>query len=245
MDAYTDDALLGFYEAAIGPLHNPTEDWLADALVWIRRIVVAENLTDATSMAVAWTGEAPVEVRVMAEKLRAAAGHEVPVAAPTAPGDPRVVHIKDVEPQHLSKGRHFDSQFRRLSAATGGVKLGCSMYEVKPGKRAFPFHAHYGIEEAIFILAGEGTLRLGETEMVVRGGTYAAFPPGADAAHQIINTGTTVLRYLCLSSGADPEVVIYPDSGKIMAMAGGWPPEVRMVAKQGESLDYWDGEDIG
>ena len=124
------------------------------------------------------------------------------------------------------------------------MKLGCSLYEVAPGKRAFPFHAHHGTEEAIFILAGEGTLRLGDGEHVVGAGTYAAFPPGADAAHQLINTGTTTLRYLCLSSKADPDVVTYPDSGKTLASAGG-DSGVRIMARFVNNLGYWDGEDVG
>ena len=241
MESYTDDDLLRFYEAALGPLHNPTDDWLADALVWIRRIVVADSVEKAISMAVAWTGESPQDVRELALKLREAAG-KAPPPPPAEPADSRIVNADTVKQEHLRHGRTFGSTFQRLSDAAGGEKLGCSLYEVAPGKRAFPFHAHYGMEEAIYVLEGEGTLRLGEGEFAVRAGTYAAFPPGPDAPHQLINTGTTPLRYLCLSSGSGPEVVVYPDSGKVLAAAGGWPPKVRVIARLGENLGYWDGE---
>lgn len=39
--------------------------------------------------------------------------------------------------------------------------IGTSLYKLLPGNKAFPFHCHYGNEEAIFILSGNGTLRLG------------------------------------------------------------------------------------
>ena len=58
-------------------------------------------------------------------------------------------------------GDKFHSRHRRLGKATGGERLGCSLYEVDPGKTAFPFHFHHAIEEAIYLLSGSGTLRLG------------------------------------------------------------------------------------
>ena len=242
MDSYTDDELIGFYETAIGPLHNPSPDWLADALVWLRRIVTAASTQEAATAASMWTGETPREMAEFAEQLRAAAGKAAPPPEPAAAADSRIVHVNDIQSETIAHGHKYSSQYRSLSMAAGGVKLGCSLYEVAPGKRAFPFHAHYGIEEAIFILSGEGTLRLGAEEFQVRAGTYTAFPPGPDAAHQLINTGSTTLRYLCLSSGSDPEVVIYPDTGKVMALAGGWPPKIRLIGREADNLGYWDDE---
>ncbi|MFT5681520.1 MAG: putative cupin superfamily protein [Myxococcota bacterium] len=245
MHSFTDDELIGFYEAALGPLHNPTEDWLADALVWLRRIVAAESMEDAVQAAAVWTGESTREAAGLAEKLRAVAGRPVPAPRPVTQTDPRVVHIGDVKYETMSRGSKFSSRSQHLSAATSAEKLGCTLYEVAPGKRAFPFHAHYGIEEALFVLSGKGTLRLGKSRIPVRAGSYAAFPPGPGTAHQLINTGTTTLRYLCISSGADPEVVVYPDSNKVMASAGGSPPKVRIIARANENLGYWDDEDVG
>ena len=54
-----------------------------------------------------------------------------------------------------------------------------------------------------------------------------------------------MLRYLCLSTSSDPEVVVYPDSGKVAAIAGGWPPETRHIGRLGEGVGYYDGEDTG
>lgn len=40
-------------------------------------------------------------------------------------------------------------------------------------------------------------------------------PPGPAFAHQLVNTGKTVLRYLCISANMTPDVCFYPDSGKV------------------------------
>lgn len=245
MNSFTDDQLIGFYETALGPLHNPTADWLADALVWLRKIVAAETMTDAVKAAMVWIGEPEPVAAELAEKLRAAAGQPAPIAAADPAQNPHVTHVSDVTVDTVVRGSRFSSRCQRLSAATTAQRLGCSMYEVAPGKRALPFHAHFGTEEALFVLSGKGTLRIGDERIPVRAGSYASFPPGPDTAHQLVNTGTTPLRYLCMSSTSDPDVVVYPDSGKVTAAAGGWPPTVRVVAREGDSLGYWDGEDVG
>ena len=109
---------------------------------------------------------------------------------------------------------------KRLGAAAGGKKLGCSLYEQPPGKRAFPYHCHFANEEAVYVLEGEGTLRIGAKEVPLRAGDYVALPVGEETAHQIINSSTATLRYLCFSTSIEPEVVKYPDSGKVGLMAG-------------------------
>ena len=71
---------------------------------------------------------------------------------------------------------------------------------------------------------------------------------GPEAAHQIINTGSQELRYLCFSTMISPEAVEYPDSGKF-AVTAGLPPgggprdaSLRYVGRRDTMLDYFDGE---
>jgi uncharacterized cupin superfamily protein len=156
---------------------------------------------------------------------------------------PNIVNIDEGEWHTLEHGTRFAMREKWLADQAGGQKLGCSYYEVEPGKTAFPFHAHLGNEEAIYILAGVGTLRLAEHEIAVRTGDYLAFPARADLPHQLIAGGTETLKYLCMSTMLDPEVVVYPDSNKVMARGGEEPGKVRVVLRAGTSIDYWDGED--
>ena len=62
------------------------------------------------------------------------------------------------------------------------------------------------------------------------------------------NTGPAPLRYLCVSTMLEPEVIEYPDSGKFGAFAGTAPganSQARRFAafvRQSDRVDYWDGE---
>ena len=60
----------------------------------------------------------------------------------------------------------------------------------------------------------------------------------------MINDGAEPLVYLCMSaSPVKVEVVGYPDSKKLAASAGTFEkPIARFITREGESLDYWDGE---
>jgi uncharacterized cupin superfamily protein len=77
------------------------------------------------------------------------------------------------------------------------------------------YHYHLANEEAIYVLEGSGTLRIGGEEIQVSRGDYVTFLSRAEGAHQIVNTSDEPLRYLCFSTMAEPDVMVYPDSGKI------------------------------
>src|SRR6185503_12001505 len=89
--------------------------------------------------------------------------------------------------------------------------------EVEPGRAAFPHHFHCVNEESIYVLEGEGALRIGKDTVAVKAGDYVTFPTGPDFAHQLKNTGTQNIRYLRFSTLSSAEVVGYPDSKKIGA----------------------------
>jgi uncharacterized cupin superfamily protein len=116
----------------------------------------------------------------------------------------------------------------------GGEKLGCSLYEVPPGHRAWPYHYHLANEEAIYVLQGSGTLRIDERQITLSWGDYVAMPVGEHGAHQIINSSDGPLRYLCFSTMIEPDAMVYPDSNKIGLCAGSAPGgsnEKRTVSK--------------
>ena len=163
---------------------------------------------------------------------------------------PCVIHLSEAPSNTIDKGKRFGATTRLLGMPTGAKGIGCSWYEVPPGRRAFPFHYHCANEEAIFVLDGEGTLRLGTEKIAVAAGDYITIPPGPDHAHQLIHTGSAPLRYLCMSTlGRAAEVVGYPDSKKLAAVgvSPSWkfpePPWVRVIFRAETSLDYYDGEE--
>ena len=162
---------------------------------------------------------------------------------------PNVVAAAEIEGRQLGKGSKFGATAKNLGVATGAKGIGCSWYEVPPGKAAFPHHFHCGNEESIFVLEGEGSMRIGKDEVRVRAGDYATFPTGPEHAHQFRNTGTGPLRYLCFSTVSTPEIVGYPDSKKIGAMGASSYGEamkgntwVRLITRESSAIDYYDGE---
>lgn len=165
---------------------------------------------------------------------------------------PNVVGLSEIEPRSRTTGSRFGGVMKQLGLPTGAQGIGCTWYEVPPGRAVFPRHFHCANEESAFILEGEGTLRIGDETVPIRAGDYMTYPVGPKHAHQIVNTSQAPLRYLCFSTMGRAEVVGYPDSKKLGAMAApsqeaamkgeGW---VRIIVKEDAGVDYYEGEDVG
>lgn len=160
---------------------------------------------------------------------------------------PRVVNLHELKMSSLSRGKRFGWSGAQVGAPAGGARIGCSVYEIPAGRRSYPYHYHFANEEAIFVLEGEGTLRLAGRRIRIRRGDYVALPVGEQGAHQVINTSKQPLRYLCISTMIEPDVAVYPDSGKIGIFAGspaGRPPVKGGLREflRARPVDYWDGE---
>jgi uncharacterized cupin superfamily protein len=162
---------------------------------------------------------------------------------------PSVISDGDLEWNEQSHGEKFGYRRKQLSSAAGGRKLGCSLYEVPPGRRAWPYHYHLANEEAIFVLEGSGMLRIGGEEVQVTKGDYEALPATAEGAHRLVNSSESVLRYLCFSTMVEPDVIVHPDSRKVGVFGGaapGGPKEKRTFSKflRGDAeVGYYDGEE--
>ncbi|MFC7071410.1 cupin domain-containing protein [Halobaculum lipolyticum] len=157
------------------------------------------------------------------------------------------VDADDLDWDDTDRGGSVGWRRKRLAAAAGGEQVGCSLYELPPGKRAWPYHYHAANEEALYVLAGEGTLRHADGTAPLREGDYVALPAGAEGAHRVINDGEDTLRYLAVSTMRDPEVLVYPDSDKVGAISGAAPGgdgerDVDAYFRRGDAVDYWDGE---
>jgi uncharacterized cupin superfamily protein len=135
----------------------------------------------------------------------------------------------------------------RLGRQAGAERLGASLFEVPPGGATFPLHAHHGNEELVVVLSGRLTLRNTETERELEAGEVVAFPAGRRGAHRLDNHTEEPVRVLIVSTMIAPEVVEYPDSGKVRASSyppGGVPPEnaIELIGRQEEAIDYFAGE---
>lgn len=123
----------------------------------------------------------------------------------------------------------------------GAELLGGSLYELAPGDRLYPYHTHHANEEWLLVVRGEPTLRTPDGEQALREGDVVAFPRGDEGLHQVLNRTDTPIRVLMLSTMIAPDIVDYPDSGKLGARNA--KGERIMLGRPGPILDYWDGED--
>ncbi|MBL8512529.1 MAG: cupin domain-containing protein [Betaproteobacteria bacterium] len=153
-------------------------------------------------------------------------------------------NLNEVEFNDIEENGFYTSKRAQFSAAIGAKKLGYNLTELPPGCAQCPFHSHRAEEEMFLILEGEGELRFGsQTYRIGKHDVIACPTGGPETAHQIINTGSTPLRYLSLSTMADVEVCEYPDSGKVGAYAGGaGAPKLRILVRSESGVDYYDRE---
>jgi uncharacterized cupin superfamily protein len=159
-----------------------------------------------------------------------------------------VINVAEVPLRDHGNGDKFQAKVGSFGRTIGSTGIGVMLHVVAPGRRAYPFHNHHVTEELFVILEGTGTYRFGKESYPIKPGDVCAAPAGGqEVAHQIVNTGTTALKYLGISStgGAKTEVVEYPDSGKVAITSRyDWNTKtgLRTIARPGASLDYWDGE---
>jgi uncharacterized cupin superfamily protein len=137
----------------------------------------------------------------------------------------------------------YRSRRARIGYELGTEMLGASLFEVPPGEAAYPYHYHYADEEMLIVLDGTPTLRTPDGERELEQGEVVAFPLGERGAHKIFNRGEETVRFLAISSSGRPDIVVYPDSGKIgvgerLPRGGG----LRTFFRRDDSVDYFDGE---
>jgi uncharacterized cupin superfamily protein len=144
-----------------------------------------------------------------------------------------------------------EAGFKGMSAAVGrmagGQRLGVSVYVLEPGATPFPYHFHRANEELLVVLKGRPTVRTPEGERELEEGAVVAFRPGPTGAHQVINRSSELVRYLMFSTRRSPEMLHYPDSGKIgvwsMPQEGDDPSAFpRFIFRAADAADYFDDE---
>lgn len=108
------------------------------------------------------------------------------------PGDPKVTPI----PLFLEKNFIGGREGRKESALGCGATGTATLHQLR---EAWPSHTHDDADEWIYIVAGEGTLRIGTNEQKVQAGTFSAVPHSA--AHALVPQGRNPLIFISTLSG--------------------------------------------
>ena len=139
----------------------------------------------------------------------------------------------------------FFQRRARVGRQAGAQRLGASLYELPPGRAAWPYHLQYANEEMLIVLSGRPSLRTPEGWRELAEGEVVAFPRGDRGAHQVVNRSDANVRMLVVSEMNAPELSVYPDSGKVasFAVAPGSDEEgLKELFRLSDAVDYWDGE---
>ncbi|MBV9724743.1 MAG: cupin domain-containing protein [Gammaproteobacteria bacterium] len=156
-----------------------------------------------------------------------------------------IVNLDAVQFDDVEENGYYTSRRALFSALIGARKLGYNLTVLPPGKAQCPFHSHRAEEEMFLILEGEGELRFGTERHAIRRHDVIACPTGGpEVAHQIINTGTSEMRYLAVSNLEEVETCEYPDSRKLGIFARAGSPRLRKLFHAEADVDYYDRESI-
>lgn len=158
--------------------------------------------------------------------------------------DGRVPNIYEPEFDEPREREGFRARRARVGHQLGTEKVGISVWEIPAGEKAYPYHFHLAEEEVLVVLEGEPTLRTPEGVRRLARGEVVRFPVGEAGAHQLANEGPGTARLIAISNHGAPDVVIYPDSGKLCAAerlprSDGRKHYFRLA----DEVGYWDGEE--
>ena len=147
-------------------------------------------------------------------------------------------NFNDAPRERFVRAPRYDSESASMTQGTAARQLGASFDIVAPGQQSCPYHYHHAEEEMFVVIQGQGTLRVAGELLPIQAGDVITIPAGPDYPHHILNTSDAPLHYLSISTQKEPEICVYPDSGKVGAFA----PGLRLLQRREAGLDYWDGE---
>jgi uncharacterized cupin superfamily protein len=154
-----------------------------------------------------------------------------------------MANLHDPHFDDLREHDGFKALRARIGQQIGTERLGVSLWELSSGEAAYPYHYHLTEEELVIVLEGRPTLRTPVGSRELEEGDIVSFPRGEGGAHQIVNRSSATVRFLAVSTNGDPDIVLYPDSGKLGAaerlpQGGGFHAFFRLD----DAVDYYDGE---
>jgi uncharacterized cupin superfamily protein len=119
-------------------------------------------------------------------------------------------------------------------------KLIFDIRRLPPGQYSFPYHYHRNAEEVMFIIEGSMKLRIQRGFEIVNKGEILFFETGESGAHQFFNHTGKPCTYFDVKTYHGMDVVVYPDSGKVMIS------QYDEVFEFGKQAEYFkDEENVG
>jgi uncharacterized cupin superfamily protein len=133
-----------------------------------------------------------------------------------------VAHWDDVAAVR-TEGRVLRGARRRLGPAAGAAGVGLGRYDLGPGERPMPVHAHADEEEILFVLRGSGITTDGERAWPIAAGDAVVHVAGGEP--HAFAAGDDGMSVLVFASGSQAKVTWYP-RGALLWTGPRWRPAV-------------------
>jgi uncharacterized cupin superfamily protein len=150
-------------------------------------------------------------------------------------------NIYDPDYDELRDHPGFRARRARVGHQLATERIGVSVWELPPGQTAYPYHFHLAEEEVLVVLDGRPALRTTDGWRRLERGEVVRFPVGEAGAHQVANDTGEAIRFLAVSTHGAPDVVLYPDEGKLGAVER--RPDgsgLKAYFRVGDAVDYND-----
>ncbi len=152
-----------------------------------------------------------------------------------------IIHIRAEDAPQKHKNEHKDYEYFRRHIVPQDAARQCkvSVYEIPPGKSAYPYHYHTQNEEVFYIISGRAVLRTPAGERKVKAGDFLFFPAEESGAHKLTNASEKdMLVYIDFDTKNDVDVAFYPDSAKI----GVWGKGINQLYNTSDNIGYYENE---
>ncbi len=158
-----------------------------------------------------------------------------------------MTNIGDLEFDESDGPAGFRARRTRLGLELGSELIGASLWKLPPGEAAYRYHFHYSDEKIVIVLSGRPSLRAPDGVRELSEGDAIGFPLGEEGAHQIFNATEEEATFLALSRPGRPDIVVYPDTGKIRISVSERRPDgsgLRAVFNLGEGVVFGRGRPL-
>lgn len=150
-----------------------------------------------------------------------------------------IKNLADLKPKYKNE-QEFEYNKYEITQRNDFNQAYICFYEIMPGKSAYPKHYHSYNTECFYIINGEGVVETGDSKIKVKSGDVIVFPCGEAGIHKLINmSGTDKLLYIDFDTTNSPDIVHYPDSGKIGIIEHNISTT---FFRKKDNVDYYDGE---
>lgn len=152
-----------------------------------------------------------------------------------------IKNINEMTPKYKNEHPKYEYNKYEITKRKDFSQVYVCIYEIMPGKAAFPKHYHSYNTECFYIINGTGIIETMDGELSVKAGDTIVFPCGEKGTHKLINTSDKEkLLYIDFDTTNSPDIVHYVDSKKIGIIEHNISST---FYRDNDNVDYYENEE--